>query len=318
MLKFFDRFLLVLMVLSLVLGLCACAPAPAGPEGETIRTTDALGAEVEVPKNPQKVAVLFSSFADIWVTAGGKVAITVGESVERGFADENAILVDGGAGKSIDTERLINAEPDLVICSADLEGQCDAAEICREAGIPTVALQVECFADYLDVLRLFTDITGQSERYDTYGTQVQARIEEMKEAYQDKEQAQKILFIRAGSTASATKAKTAADHFAAEMLQELGVENIADAAPILLDGLSFEEVLQQDPDYIFIATMGDEAAAKAYMDTVLQEPTWQSLTAVQQGHVAYLPKDLFQYKPNARWDEAYAYLIDLLSGEASA
>ena len=91
--------------------------------------------------------------------------------------------------------------------------------------------------------------------------------------------------------------------------------NIADNAPILLDGLSIEEIIDADPDYIFISTMGDEEAAKEYMDSVLAEPTWQSLTAVQTGNYSYLPKDLFQFKPNNRWDEAYAFLAGLLYGE---
>ena len=36
------------------------------------------------------------------------------------------------------------------------------------------------------------------------------------------------------------------------------------------------------------------------------------LSAVKGGRCHYLPKELFQYKPNARWAEAYEYLIDLL------
>ena len=84
---------------------------------------------------------------------------------------------------------------------------------------------------------------------------------------------------------------------------------------MLLDGLSIEAILQADLDYIFISTMGDAEAAVAHMDSVLQEPTWQSLTAVQEGNYVYLPKELFQFKPNGRWDEAYEYLIDLVYTE---
>ena len=61
--------------------------------------------------------------------------------------------------------------------------------------------------------------------------------------------------------------------------------------------------------------MGDETAAKAYMDSVLQEDAWAHLDAVQAGDYAYLPKDLFQFKPNSRWAEAYQYLFDLLYPE---
>lgn len=166
------------------------------------------------------------------------------------------------------------------------------------------------------MLKICTDITGDSAAYEKYGEDVAKRVEDIFSAAPQKTSDKKnILFIRAGSNASATKAKRASDHFAAAMLEELGVYNIADNAPILLDGLSIEEIIDADPDYIFISTMGDENAAKKYMDSVLAEPTWQSLTAVQTGNYSYLPKDLFQFKPNNRWDEAYAFLAGLLYGE---
>lgn len=275
---------------------------------------DATGTSVTVAKNPENVAVLFSSFADIWKTAGGNVSITVKETVERGFADSSAVLVDDGAGKTINTELLIASNPDFVICSADIEAQADAAEICRKAGIPTACVKVECFEDYLSVLKTFTEITDSPAAYKTYGTDIEKRIDDLKIDYISDASPKTVLFIRAGSGSSATKAKTADDHFAAWMLSELGTVNIADSAPVLLDGLSFEEVLERDPEFIFISTMGDEDAAQSYINSVFSEDTWQSLTAVQEGNVIFLPKDLFQYKPNAKWAEAYEYMINVLEG----
>lgn len=124
-----------------------------------------------------------------------------------------------------------------------------------------------------------------------------------------------ILFVRAGSSAKVTKAKTADNHFVCGMLKELGTFNIAEKAPVLLDGLSTEEILLSDPDFILFTTMGDEEAGAAYMQSLVEDPVWQTLTAVKEGRVYQLPKELFQYKPNARWAEAYAYLIELLYGD---
>lgn len=307
-----KRTLTAVLLLAVLLVSAGCAVSPA-PVEDGVTITDALGCQVTLPKEPQTVAVLFSSFADIWVCAGGSVDITVGEAVERGFAEETAILVDSGAGKTIDLETLIAAQPDMVICSADIEGQVDAARICRDAGIPTAAFQVESFEDYLSVLDIFTQLTGCPERYETYGTAVADKIQQLQADFLEESGEKTILFIRAGSSAKYTKAKSSEDHFACRMLQQLGTVNIADSAPILLDGLSFEEILNQDPDYIFISTMGDPEAAISYMDSLLQKPQWQALSAVQNGRVFYLPKELFQFKPNARWDEAYAYLIGLLN-----
>ena len=103
----------VLIFFLCLLLLSGCAPAESAGEGYTF--TDDTGAVVTVPEKPETVAVLLSSLADLWITAGGTVDITVGETVERGFAPENVILVDAGAGKTIDLEGLIAARPDFVL-----------------------------------------------------------------------------------------------------------------------------------------------------------------------------------------------------------
>ena len=277
--------------------------------------TDDTGMEVQVPENPKKVAVLLSSLADLWVTAGGTVDITVGETVERGFAPEGVILVDAGAGKTIDLEALVAREPDFVIYSSDLAGQVSCAELLREAGIPAAGFAVETFEDSLRVLKIFTEILGTPDRYETCGTALKSRVDELVASARAVETQPDILFVRAGSSAKVTKAKTAENHFVCVMLKNLGTYNIAEAAPVLLDGLSTEEILMADPDVILFTTMGDEEAGASFMDSYLSDPVWRNLTAVQQGRVYQLPKELFQYKPNARWGEAYEYLIQLLYGE---
>ena len=43
---------------------------------------------------------------------------------------------------------------------------------------------------------------------------------------------------------------------------------------------------------------------------------WRDLEAVKNGRCTYLSKDLFHYKPNARWAEAYRVLAGLLYPES--
>ena len=305
-----KRNLIILLCLLLLTG---CAPAPTAGEGYTF--TDDTGAVVSVPEKPEKVAVLLSSLADLWITAGGGVDITVGESVERGFAPETVILVDDGAGKTIDLEGLIAANPDFVLYSSDLSGQLECADTLRSAGIPAAGFTVETFGDYLRVLKICTDILGTPDRYAQYGTDLKAEIDAMAAVARAQESQPDILFVRAGSSARYTKAKTAENHFVCAMLKDLGTFNIAEKAPVLLDGLSTEEIVLSDPAFILFTTMGDEGAGQAYMESLISDPVWQTLTAVKEGNVHQLPKELFQYKPNARWGEAYAYLIELLYGD---
>lgn len=307
-----QRWLIFLLCALLLSG---CTPKPSEDASPYYTFTDDLGTAVTLSRKPETVAVLTSSLADLWLCAGGQVDITVGETVERGFADSNVVLVDDGAGKTVNIELLIASQPDLVLYSAELSGQVECADALRDAHIPAAGFRVETVSDYLRLLKICTDLLDNPEAYETHGLQLQARVEELTALAQGQPDQPKILFVRAGSSAKYTKAKNAQNHFVCVMLQQLGVHNIADDAPILLDGLSTEQILLQDPDAILFTTMGDESAGTAYMESLISDPVWQSMTAVKTGAVYQLPKDLFQYKPNARWDEAYAYLIELLYGD---
>ena len=99
------------------------------------------------------------------------------------------------------------------------------------------------------------------------------------------------------------------------MISELGAVNIADAAPELCDGLSLEAIITSQPEKMLFSTMGNEQKSREYMDSVLKSEPWQAIDAVKNGDYVYLGKDLFQFKPNARWAEAYKILAEYLYGE---
>ena len=106
------------------------------------------------------------------------------------------------------------------------------------------------------------------------------------------------------------------DTVAGAILKELGAHNIADDNESLLEDLSLESVIEADPDYILVMTMGSEENAKTYMaENIENNPAWSELSAVKNGRYIYLPKDLFHYKPLNRWDESYAYIAKLLLNE---
>ena len=278
--------------------------------------TDDTGYEVKLYKKPERVAVLFSSYAQVWTLAGGNVDITVQESIDRGFCDDNTIVVDSKSGHThIDTELLIASEPDLVIGTTDYKVQSEAAELCRSAGIPVALFKVESFDDYLNMLDICAVLCEREDNYLKYGALVEEEITEMGSSFDRDGDKTKILFMRAGSSARSTKAKTKAENFVCAMLCELNTYNIAENAPILLDGLSIEEIMKEDPEHIFIVAMGDEAASKEYVTSLFKEDGWNSLTAVKMCNVHFLPKDLFHYKPNHRWAEAYRYLLNILYPE---
>lgn len=282
--------------------------------GEYFTFTDSEGEIVELSHKPQKTAVLFSSLAECWIEAGGEVYVTVGESVERGLVKEETELVDKGAGKTVDTEKLISLEPDFVICSADIASHRDVASALKKAKIPVAMLRMDTFEDYLTILRTFTKITGKTENYEQFGENAKSEIEQIISG-EKRENNPKILFVRSGSSYSSAKAKKADDNFAAKILEDLGCINIADKAEVLLDNLSAEVILKENPQYIFVSVMGDYDNSKAYMQELLAKKEYASLDAVKNGRVYFLPKELFQYKPCGRWAESYRYISSILNNE---
>lgn len=300
--------------------LAAACSKPAGDRQPIYVFTDSAGKQVNIYEAPRRVAVLLASYAEIWKISGGEIAVTVGDSVERGFADGTAELVDGGAGMNIDVEKLAALRPDFVIGSADMPAQVAACERLGATGIPCALFKEETFGDYLYMLKIFSDINGNADAYYEYGQAVGVKIADILSEAEENAAADEVsvLFIRAGSGGSSTRAKTAENHFVGVMLKELGTFNIADEAKQLSEALSLEHVLIKQPDVILISTQGDEQAAVSYMTDVLSEPGWRELRAVKYGKVYFLPKNMFHYKPNALWGDAYAYLYDLLYGEGVA
>ena len=73
-----------------------------------------------------------------------------------------------------------------------------------------------------------------------------------------------------------------------------------------------ETLLRLDPDRLFFVTMGNEEAARENIEKMLRGEAWQALSAVREGRVSVLDPKLFHFKPNARWGEAYAALLEIL------
>lgn len=265
-----------------------------------------------MPLSAVKTACLNSSLADLWQLAGGSVDITVEESVERGFASPEALLVDSASGRNINTELLVAAEPDLVIGSADTASHVRLSSFLDKAGIDMILVDMDSFDDFLSVFHTLTDITGRSDLCEKYGEGQKTAIEEIIANAAGYESKPRVLFVRAGSAFSYVKAKRTDDHFAAKIIEDLGAVNIADEYGMLTDSLSLEAVLESNADKILVVPQGDEDASIAYITDLFSQPGWRDVRAIENGSVYFLPKELFHFKPNGRWAEAYEMMEEVL------
>ena len=322
------RWIVMLLVGALLLTGCAAAPEAGedrgtaaaadvtqGEESGTVTFTDALERSVTVRKSPERVAALLGSFADIWMLSGGSLCAAADDAWED-FGLELGDAVNLGGAHSPSLELLLASDPEFVIASASTRSNVEMREALEAAGITVAYFDVDNFYDYLDMLAVCTDITGRKDLYEQNGLTLQTRIEQIKAQYQGAElpDAQRtVLLIRAA--ASVIKVKGSSGTILGEMLADMGCINIADSDESLLENLSVEAVIRQNPRHIFVVTMGsDTEGAKAALDRMIGEnPAWSQLDAIREGRFYMMEKTLFNLKPNDRWAQAYEKLYEILT-----
>lgn len=321
----------ILCVALAALMLTACGAAPAAPEvpadtaaapetpvaresenAAPVRFTDALGYEVELA-SWERVVSLYGSFAETWLLAGGQLVGTTSDAVTERDLDLGDDVAIVGTVKEPNLEEVIAAEPDFVILAADIAPQVDFHAALTEVGIPHAYYRTDTFDEYLAVLGQFCELTGRDDLYEQNGLAVKAQIDSVLKAVEG-QPSPTALLIRAFSTGAKAKGD---DNLAGVILRDLGADNLVSRYESLLEDISMEEIIAADPEFILITTMGasDQAAMDYMAATFESDPAWAGLTAVKNGHYLLLPRELFHYKPNARWGESYEYLANVLYPE---
>ena len=305
----------VVLLVAVMLSFTACADKTEKENESVVTFTDNLGREISAPKNPARVAALLGSFADVWMLAGGTLCAAAEDAWEDfGLDLGNAVNIGGAHSPSL--ELLISADPDFVIASASTASNVEMRETLETMGITVAYFDVDNFDDYLYMLNICTDITERKDLYEQNGIAIKAQIDEIKAQYANADipdAERKILLLRAAS--SFVKAKGSSGTILGEMLYDMGCINIADSNTSLLENLSVEAIILEEPYHVFVVTMGsDTDAAKRSLENMIKEnPAWSTLEALKEGRLHVMDKTLFNLKPNDRWAESYEILYEKLT-----
>ena len=253
------------------------------------------------------VVSLSRSVSDIWLLAGGKLKGTTYDAMDLDGISEDTVSI--GSPLSPSTEAVIALKPDLILISPVLAAHREMASRLEGLGTHVEAVDIESFQDYSETLLRFTKITGRDDLYEKNALEVQKRIDGILSSFNSSvTKGKSYLCLRVSATKNKALKK---DNFACSIIDSFGLKNIADDSSSMSD-LNLEAVAIADPDYIFIIFQGKEAeAANVYDDVFKGQAAWRKLSAVQNGRVVVLPKNLFHFKPNAKWDEAYRYIYEI-------
>lgn len=285
--------------------------------GDSITFVDGRDKEVTIKKNPAKAVCAYNSHLDLWYKLGGTVIGRVEASDEKPVPGSEGATVIGKPG-SPSAEAIVALQPDLVLLSNALSAHVELAGTLEESGIPVICMEIHNKDDYMKLVRIYSAILGREDSYKKYATDIQGEIDTLLTAVPKGEKPKVMLMM---ATAKGIKIKNS-DSVTGEIFKDLNAEIIGDG---MLKGessadFSMEALLAEDPDFIFVTEMGaDSEKIKAKRTEDLENnEVWSSLRAVKDGNYIILPKDLFTYKPNDRYVEAYKMILQHLYPEAAA
>ena len=264
--------------------------------------------KIDKSNTPARVAALSRSNAELWLLAGGSLIGVTEDALSLDDISEDTAVI--GTISKPNAEAVIALEPDLLLFASDIPSQETLKTQLESLNLSCEEVIVDSFSDYASVMKHFTDLTGRDDLYKKNVEAVEERIHSMLSEYDIPEIKATFLTLR---VSSAKNKVLKDDYFGNEVFTDLGLSNIVSDTKSW-DELNVEAIIEADPDFIFIVLQGDsEKATESYKREFESNAAWKDLKAVKNGDLFFLPKEYFQYKPNAKWDKAYEYALEILT-----
>lgn len=290
--KLLSALLAALMLLTL-----ASAVAEETPATVTITSLDASGAavELEVPYDPQRIAILDMAALDILMSLGLGDRVVGSASTSLSYL-QDVVTREGvanlGTIKEADLEAVMACEPDVIFIGGRLSGSYDAlSEIA-----PVVYLSTDSETGVVEsVRRNATTIASM------FG--LEAQVEDLMAGFDERIAA--LHAFAEGKTAivglvtSGSFNVLGSDGRCSIISVEIGFENLGDSGVTSTHGneSSFELIVELDPDYLFVldrdAAIATEGAQLA--QEIVENELVMGTDVYANGNIVYLANPAVWY-----------------------
>ncbi len=309
--KLIAVFLALLLTLSLVAcsGQNAAAPTspapaaspseslpPSGTDASTVKFTDSVGREVEVPANITRVAasgalaqiVLFALAPDMLVGTASKWSSSAEAYIDAKYYNLPVIGQFYGQG-DLNLEEIARIAPQIIIDVGEPKGTIveDMDAIMEQVGIPTVHITatMDTMADAYRTLGKLLNLEEKAEELAQYCETVNKRAHEIAEKMGDNKTS--LVYCLGDNGLNVI----AQGSFHAEIINLLS-DNVAVLEDVTSKGsgnpIDMEQLLKWNPDVILFAPGSVYA-------TVGSDATWQQLDAIKNGTYYEVPEGPYNW-----------------------
>jgi cobalamin transport system substrate-binding protein len=306
---------LTLLALLLVVGACAPAgsgaspgaspprasepPTTASPTQETafpVDLTDDAGRTVTIDAQPMRIVSLAPSNTEIICALDAcdrLVGVTDFDDYPPEVADITPVVVQ----TQVDAERIVEAEPDLVLAAGNELTPSTAIEQLDELGLTVLVLYPESMDEVYADIELIGAAIGAEEVASAVVANMEDRVAAVEElvAGADRPLTLYEIFYAEGTTYTAGDGS-----FLASLIEMAGAEPVVGDAQ---GTLAAEALVEADPELILLGdasydpSLADKAAA---IETIAARPGWRELRAVEEGNIVPYLDDIVTTRPGPR------------------
>ena len=255
-------------------------PSPTQAPAFPVTVTDDEGTSLELAAEPDKIVSLTPATTEILFAlgAGDRVVATDDGS---DYPDEAVGLPDVATFASVDVEKVVALEPDLVIAGGLGFTPADSIERLRGLDIPVIVVYAPTVDGVYKDIELLGTATGTSETANALTADMRADIEAVSSTVAGQSPKPRVLYEVGYDATTGAIYAPAEDSFVAEMVTLAGAETITTGDPNTYE-ISLESLIERDPQLI---VLGTNPFYSPTPESVATRPGWDALTAVRNGDV---------------------------------
>lgn len=264
---------------------------------------------ISIKAQPQRIVELSAPLLNMAYAVGGTSIARPDTSSPIPEAAKS--LPTLGHVQNINMESLVGMKPDLVLGERNQNSKLES--LLKSNNIPYVLIQYDGINDNVPLLRFMGQLYNKQDKAEEVIKTYETKVKEIEDKTALNPPARVAVLRATGKDVTAETPKS----ICASMVEMLKMNNVVTShSNININSktvpYSLEQLSSDDPDTIFIVTMGKQGEINKKLDeTMRNNPAWAHLKAVRDNHVYFLPSELFLMNPGVRTPEAMEKLYQL-------